>query len=191
MAAVESTMLALGTSAPAFSLPDTVSGRTITLDTFAGSKGLLVMFLCPHCPYVKHVQAGLAKLLKEYAGSGLGIVAVSSNDVAQYPEDSPDGLRAQASALGFAFPYCYDETQAVARAYRAACTPDFFLFDAARKLAYRGQMDGSRPKNDVPVTGSDLRAAIDAVLAGRAVSATQRPSIGCNIKWKPGNDPGY
>jgi len=184
-------MLALGTSAPAFSLPDTVSGRTITLDTFAGSKGLLVMFLCPHCPYVKHVQAGLAKLLKEYAGSGLGIVAVSSNDVAQYPEDSPDGLRAQASALGFAFPYCYDETQAVARAYRAACTPDFFLFDAARKLAYRGQMDGSRPKNDVPVTGSDLRAAIDAVLAGRAVSATQRPSIGCNIKWKPGNDPGY
>jgi len=191
MAAVESTMLALGTSAPAFSLPDAVSGKTITLDTFAGSKGLLVMFLCPHCPYVKHVQAGLAKLLKEYAGSRLGIVAISSNDVAQYPEDSPDGLRAQASALGFAFPYCYDETQALARAYRAACTPDFFLFDAARKLAYRGQMDGSRPKNDVPVTGSDLRAAIDAVLAGRAVSAMQRPSIGCNIKWKPGNDPGY
>ncbi len=184
-------MLALGTSAPAFSLPDAVSGKTITLDTFAGSKGLLVMFLCPHCPYVKHVQAGLAKLLKEYAGSRLGIVAISSNDVAQYPEDSPDGLRAQASALGFAFPYCYDETQALARAYRAACTPDFFLFDAARKLAYRGQMDGSRPKNDVPVTGSDLRAAIDAVLAGRAVSAMQRPSIGCNIKWKPGNDPGY
>jgi len=191
MAAVESTMLALGTSAPAFSLPDAVSGKTITLDTLAGGKGLLVMFLCPHCPYVKHVQAGLAKLLQEYAGSGLRMVAISSNDVAQYPEDSPDGLRAQAAELGFAFPYCYDESQAAATAYRAACTPDFFLFDAGRKLAYRGQMDSSRPKNDVPVTGSDLRAAIDAVLAGRAVSAAQRPSIGCNIKWKPGNDPGY
>jgi thiol-disulfide isomerase/thioredoxin len=191
MAAVESTMLPLGTSAPAFSLPDAVSGKTITLDTFVRSKGLLIMFLCPHCPYVKHVQAGLAKLLKEYSGSGLGIVAISSNDAAQFPEDSPDGLRAQAAGLGFAFPYCYDETQEAARAYRAACTPDFFLFDAGRKLVYRGQMDGSRPKNDVPVTGGDLRAAIDAVLAGRAVSAEQRPSIGCNIKWKPGNAPGY
>jgi len=184
-------MLALGTSAPAFSLPDAVSGKTITLDTFATGKGLLVMFLCPHCPYVKHVQGGLAKMLKEYAGAGLEIVAISSNDVAQFPEDSPDGLRAQAAELGFRFPYCYDESQAAATAYRAACTPDFFLFDAARKLAYRGQMDGSRPKNDVPVTGSDLRAAIDAVLAGRAASAVQKPSIGCNIKWKPGNDPGY
>jgi thiol-disulfide isomerase/thioredoxin len=191
MAAVESTMLALGTSAPAFSLPDAISGKTITLDTIAQSKGLLVMFLCPHCPYVKHVQAGLAKLLKEYAGPALGIVAISSNDAAQFPEDSPDGLRAQAAELGFAFPYCYDETQEAARAYRAACTPDFFLFDAGRKLVYRGQLDGSRPKNDVPVTGSDLRAAIDAVLAGRAVNSAQRPSIGCNIKWKPGNDPGY
>jgi hypothetical protein len=140
---------------------------------------------------VKHVQAGLAKLLKEYAGPALGIVAISSNDAAQFPEDSPDGLRAQAAELGFAFPYCYDETQEAARAYRAACTPDFFLFDAGRKLVYRGQLDGSRPKNDVPVTGSDLRAAIDAVLAGRAVNSAQRPSIGCNIKWKPGNDPGY
>jgi thiol-disulfide isomerase/thioredoxin len=191
MAAVESTMLALGTSAPGFSLPDAVSGKTITLDTIARSKGLLVMFLCPHCPYVKHVQAGLAKLLKEYDGSALGIVAISSNDTAQYPEDGPDGLRAQAAELGFAFPYCYDETQEAARAYRAACTPDFFLFGAGRKLVYRGQMDGSRPKNDIRVTGSDLRAAIDAVLAGHAVSAEQRPSIGCNIKWKPGNDPGY
>jgi thiol-disulfide isomerase/thioredoxin len=191
MAAVESTMLALGTSAPAFSLPDAVSGKTIALDTIARSKGLLVMFLCPHCPYVKHIQAGLAKMLKQYDGSGLGFVAISSNDVAQYPEDGPDGLRVQAAELGFAFPYCYDETQEVAKAYRAACTPDFFLFDAQRKLAYRGQMDSSRPKNDVPVTGSDLRAAIDVVLAGRAVSAEQKPSIGCNIKWKPGNDPGY
>jgi hypothetical protein len=140
---------------------------------------------------VKHVQAGLAKLLKEYDGSALGIVAISSNDVAQYPEDGPDGLRGQAAELGFAFPYCHDETQEAARAYRAACTPDFFLFGAGRKLVYRGQMDGSRPKNDIRVTGSDLRAAIDAVLAGHAVSAEQRPSIGCNIKWKPGNDPGY
>jgi peroxiredoxin len=184
-------MLALGTSAPQFSLPDVVSGKTVTLDTFAGSKGLLVMFLCAHCPYVKHVQTGLAKLLKEYEGSGLGIVAISSNDAATYPEDSPDGLRAQAAALGFPFPYCYDEAQKAALAYRAACTPDFFLFDAGRKLVYRGQLDGARPKNNVPVTGSDLRAAIDAVLAGRAVSADQRASIGCSIKWKPGNDPGY
>src|ERR1035441_4320073 len=158
MAAVESTMLALGTSAPAFSLPDAVSGKTITPDTIAGGKGLLVMFLCPHCPYVQHVQAGLAEMLKEYAGSGLGIVAISSNDVTQYPEDGPEGLRAQAAALGFAFPYCYDQTQAVAQAYRAACTPDFFLFDAGCKLAYRGQMDGSRPKNDTPVTARDRKS---------------------------------
>jgi peroxiredoxin len=184
-------MLALGTSAPAFSLPDAVSGKTITLDTFAGGKCLLVMFLCPHCPYVKHIQAGLAKMLKAYDGPGLGIVAISSNDAAQFPEDSPDGLRAQAATLGFAFPYCYDESQTAATAYRAACTPDFFLFDAGRRLVYRGQMDSARPKNDVPVTGGDLRAAIDAVLAGHAVNAEQKPSIGCNIKWKPGNDPGY
>ncbi|HUI55675.1 MAG TPA: thioredoxin family protein [Bryobacteraceae bacterium] len=191
MAAVESTMLELGTPAPDFSLPDVVSGKTISLAAFAGKRGLLVMFLCPHCPYVKHVQAGLAALLKEYAAAPLGIVAISSNDVAQYPDDSPDGLRAMASALRIDFPYCYDETQAAAKAYRAACTPDFFLFDASRKLVYRGQMDASRPGNDIPVTGSDLRAAIDAVLAGRTVSPDQKPSIGCNIKWKPGNDPRY
>jgi len=191
MAAVESTMLALGTIAPGFSLPDAVSGKTITLDTCKGSKGLLVMFLCPHCPYVKHIQSGLAGLLRGYANSGLGIAAISSNDAVQFPDDGPDGLRAQAAELGFAFPYCYDESQQVAKAYRAACTPDFFLFDAERRLAYRGQMDGSRPKNDTPVTGNDLRAAIDAVLAGHAPAADQRASIGCNIKWKPGNDPGY
>ena len=191
MAAVESIMLELGTPAPDFSLPDVVSGKTVSLANFAGKRGLLVMFLCPHCPYVKHVQAGLAALLKEYAAAPLGVVAISSNDVAQYPEDSPDGLRAMASALGFDFPYCYDESQATAKAYRAACTPDFLLFDASRTLAYRGQMDSSRPGNNIPVTGSDLRAAIDAVLAGRAVSAEQKPSIGCNIKWKPGNEPGY
>jgi thiol-disulfide isomerase/thioredoxin len=191
MAAIESTMLELGTAAPDYSLPDAVSGNTISLASFAGSKGLLVMFLCPHCPYVKHVQSTLAALLKEYAGAPLGIVAISSNDVVQFPDDGPDGIRDQAAELDFHFPYCYDESQAAARAYRAACTPDFFLFDEARKLAYRGQMDGARPKNDTPVTGSDLRAALDAVLAGRAVNPLQRPSIGCNIKWKPGNEPAY
>jgi peroxiredoxin len=186
MAAIESTMLELGTAAPDFSLPDTVSGETISLASFAGKKGLLAMFLCPHCPYVKHVQSTLAAVLKEYAGSDLGIVAIGSNDATQFPEDSPEGLRTQAKELGFDFPYCYDESQDVAKAYQAACTPDFFLFDEARKLAYRGQMDGARPKNDTPVTGSDLRAAIDAVLAGRPVNPVQRPSLGCNIKWKKG-----
>jgi thiol-disulfide isomerase/thioredoxin len=184
-------MLALGTSAPDFSLPDTISGNTISLASFAGSKGLLVMFLCPHCPYVKHIQSTLAAVLKEYAGAPLGIVAIGSNDAVQFPEDGPDGLRAQAAELGFDFPYCYDESQAVAQAYRAACTPDFFLFDEARELAYRGQMDGARPKNDTPVSGSDLRAALDAVLAGRPVDPVQRPSLGCNIKWKKGNEPAY
>jgi len=191
MAAVESTMLELGTAAPGFSLPDAVSGRTISLASFAGSKGLLAMFLCPHCPYVKHVQSTLAALLKEYAGAPLGIVAICSNDVVQFPDDGPGGMRAQAAELGFDFPYCYDESQATALAYRAACTPDFFVFDEARKLVYRGQMDGARPKNDTPVTGSDLRAALDAVLAGRSVNPVQRPSIGCNIKWRQGNEPDY
>ncbi|HUB79859.1 MAG TPA: thioredoxin family protein [Bryobacteraceae bacterium] len=191
MAATESTMLELGTAAPDFSLPDVVSANTISLATFAGEKGLLVMFLCPHCPYVKHVQSKLAAVLKEYAGAPLGIVAIGSNDAGQFPEDNPDGLRAQAAELGFGFPYCYDESQAVAKAYQAACTPDFFLFDGARELVYRGQMDGARPKNDTPVTGSDLRAAIDAVLAGRPIDPVQRPSLGCNIKWKKGNDPAY
>ena len=191
MAATESTMLELGTAAPDFSLPDVVSANTISLATFAGEKGLLVMFLCPHCPYVKHVQSKLAAVLKEYAGAPLGIVAIGSNDAGQFPEDNPDGLRAQAAELGFGFPYCYDESQAVAKAYQAACTPDFFLFDGARELVYRGQMDGARPKNDTPVTGSDLRAAIDAVLAGRPIDPVQRPSLGCNIKWKKGNEPAY
>jgi peroxiredoxin len=191
MAATESTMLELGTAAPDFALPDVVSGNTISLASFAGAKGLLVIFLCPHCPYVKHVQFGLAALLKEYAADPLGIVAIGSNDAVQFPDDGPDGLRTQATELGFHFPYCYDESQAVAKAYRAACTPDFFLFDADRKLVYRGQMDGARPKNDTPVTGSDLRAALDAVLAGRVVAPVQRPSLGCNIKWKKGNEPAY
>jgi thiol-disulfide isomerase/thioredoxin len=191
MAATESTMLALGTPAPAFQLPDAVSGGTISLDTFTGTQGLLVMFLCPHCPYVKHIQRGLAAMAKDYLGAPLGIVAISANDVAQFPEDGPGGLRRMSGELGFDFPYGFDETQEAAKAYTAACTPDFFLFDESRRLAYRGQFDASRPGNLVPVTGGDLRAAIDAVLAGQPVSPQQRPSIGCNIKWKPGNEPPY
>ena len=191
MAATESTMVGLETPAPAFELPDATSGRTISLDDFTGKKGLLVMFLCPHCPYVKHIQSGLAKLAEDYAGSTLGLVAISSNDVTQYPEDGPEGLRQMAAELGFEFPYCYDESQAVAKSYSAACTPDFFLFDGQRTLVYRGQFDDSRPSNPVPVTGADLRAAIDAVLEGRTVDGQQKPSIGCNIKWKPGNEPAY
>ena len=190
MSATESTMLGLGTAAPDFELVDVVSNRTVRLDSFT-HKGLLVMFLCPHCPYVKHIAPGLAALAKDYAGTELDIVAISSNDAEQYPEDSPDGLRMMARELGFWFPYCYDETQQVAKVYQAACTPDFFLFDAGRKLVYRGQFDDARPKNAVPVTGQDLRAAVDATLAGRAVRIHQRPSIGCNIKWKPGNAPAY
>ena len=184
MAATESTMLALGTPAPAFSLPDAVSGKTITLEAFAGKPALLVMFICPHCPYVKHIQKPLAVLLNQHAAGGLATVAISSNDVAQYPEDGPDGMRGQAEECGFEFPYVYDESQDVARAYQAACTPDFFLFDAGRKLVYRGQFDSARPKTDVPVTGADLKAAIEAVLAGKPVPEPQRPSIGCNIKWR-------
>jgi thiol-disulfide isomerase/thioredoxin len=184
MASTESTMLALGTPAPGFSLPDAVSGRTISLDSFAGKKALLVMFICPHCPYVKHIQNALAALARDYIRSPLAVVAISSNDAVQYPDDGPDGMRQQARECGFEFPYCYDESQEVAKAYQAACTPDFFLFDGRRRLAYRGQFDGARPKNEIPVTGEDLRAALDTVLAGGTVSAQQRPSIGCNIKWK-------
>jgi len=191
MAATESTMLGLGTPAPDFELPDVVSGKTISLHTFAGAKGLVVMFLCPHCPYVKHIQHGIAALAKEYSGTALGMAAISSNDVAQYPEDGPEGLRRMAHDLGFDFPYCYDESQETAKAYSAACTPDFFLFDQGRRLVYRGQFDDSRPANLVPVTGGDLRAAMDAVLAGSPVSPRQKPGIGCNIKWKPGNEPEY
>jgi len=183
-------MLGLGTAAPDFELKDVVTGRAVRRKDFSG-KGLLVMFLCRHCPYVKHIGPGLAALAKDYAGQGLDMVAISSNDAESYPDDGPDGLRLMARELGFWFPYCYDETQQVAKAYEAACTPDFFLFDAGHKLVYRGQFDGARPSNSVPVTGRDLRAAIDAVLAGRAVPAEQRPSIGCNIKWKTGNAPAY
>ncbi len=186
-----STMLELGTQAPGFQLPDVTSGRTISLDTFADKKGLLVMFICRHCPYVKHVQEELARLGRDYRDKDVGIVAISSNDAAEHPEDAPESLREMASELGFGFPYCYDESQETARSYSAACTPDFFLFDAGRRLVYRGQLDDSRPGNGQPVTGRDLRAALDALLADKPVSTEQRASLGCNIKWRPGNEPAY
>lgn len=185
MALTESTMPGLGTPAADFQLPDVVSGKTVSLGDFAGQKALLVMFISRHCPYVQHVKGELARLGKDYAGRPLGIVALSSNYVVQYPDDAPARLKEMAAELGLNYPICYDETQEVARAYDAACTPDFFLYDNRRSLVYRGQLDGSRPGNGVPVTGADLRAAVDAVLAGRAVNAAQRPSAGCNIKWKP------
>lgn len=191
MALAESTMMPLGTKAPDFQLRDTVSGETITLNKFANQKALLVIFMCYHCPFVQHVKEEIARIDKDYAGKGLGIVAISANDVETHPDDAPENLKAMAQELGFNFPFCYDETQEIAKAYTAACTPDFFLFDADRKLAYRGQLDDSRPNSDAPVNGKDLRAAIDAVLAGKGVGSDQKPSIGCNIKWKPGNEPPY
>ena len=184
-------MLPLGTKAPDFHLPDVVSGKTISLATFADKKALLVMFICRHCPYVQHIQGELARIGKDYQDKSVGIVAISANDATKYSEDAPDRLQAMAKELGFTFPYCYDESQETARAYTAACTPDFFLFDGERNLVYRGQLDDSRPGNTIAVTGKDLRAAIDAVLADKAVDANQKASIGCNIKWKPGNEPDY
>jgi peroxiredoxin len=190
MVSVPSTMLELGTLAPDFSLPDT-DGRTVSLDDFRDAKALLVMFICNHCPYVKHVQHELARVAREYAPRGLASVAISSNDAEHYPDDAPDKMKDERARVGYPFPYLYDESQDTAKAYRAACTPDFFVFDGSQRLVYRGQLDGSRPKNDVPVTGKDLRAALDAVLAGQSVPADQIPSIGCNIKWKSGNAPAY
>jgi peroxiredoxin len=184
MALTESTMLELGTTAPDFVLTDVVTRKTVRRDDFRGSKALLVMFICAHCPYVKHIEKGLAALGKDYAGKSFGLVAISSNDAVTHPPDDPAGLKQQAESLGFVFPYLYDETQAVARAYKAACTPDFFLFDGNFRLVYRGQFDASRPGNGIAVTGENLRAAIDLVLAGKPVPTEQRPSIGCNIKWK-------
>jgi len=184
MALTESTMLELGTIAPEFALTDVVTGKTVRRDDFRGSKALLVMFICTHCPYVKHVEQGLAALGRDYKGKPLSIVAICSNDITTHPADSPAGMKQQAETYGFVFPYLYDESQAVAHAYKAACTPDFFLFDDQRRLVYRGQFDSSRPESGIAVTGKDLRAAIDLVLAGKPVPADQRPSIGCNIKWK-------
>ena len=190
MVTTPSTMLALGTSAPDFELLDTTSGRIVARDDLAGRPALLVMFICNHCPFVKHVAAELARIGRDYGGRRVAIVAISSNDVAQYPEDGPEAMTAFAADRGFAFPYLYDETQSVAAAYQAACTPDLFLFDADRRLVYRGQLDGSRPSNGVPVDGRDLRAALDAMLGGRPVPEPHVPSQGCNIKWKPGLEPG-
>lgn len=183
-------MLALGTPAPDFCLVN-VDGRMVGRDDFRGAPALLVIFMCNHCPYVKHVADALAALGREYQARGVAVVGISSNNVASHPADSPEQMVAEAEQRGYSFPYLYDETQEVAKAYRAACTPDFYVFDREQRLVYRGQMDGSRPESGVPVTGADLRAALDAVLAGRPVAAEQRPSMGCNIKWKPGQAPEY
>lgn len=190
MVQTASTMMPLGTAAPEFSLPDT-SRNMVSLSDFAGAKALLVMFICNHCPFVKHVRLQIADMGAEYQEKGVGVVAIMSNDVANHPDDSPEHMAEEIRQIGYTFPYLYDETQAVAKAYRAACTPDFFLFDGNRKLVYRGQLDDSRPGNDKPVTGSDLRAALDAMVAGSPVPETQKPSIGCNIKWKSGSEPDY
>jgi peroxiredoxin len=189
MVAVNSTMLPLGTAAPDFRLPDTL-GRMVSLADFKG-KPLAVMFICNHCPYVKHIRAGLAQLGHDYLPRGAAIVAISSNDVANYPQDGPKKMKEEAKAAGYAFPYLYDASQSVAKDYRAACTPDFYIFDQHHRLAYRGQFDDSRPSNGLAITGKDLRAALDAILAGKSAPPLQKPSIGCNIKWKPGAEPDY
>ena len=191
MVATPSTMLALGTAAPNFQLPEATTGALIARDDLADRPALLVMFICNHCPYVRHVADEIARLGREYQPRGVAVVAISANDVVQQPGDSPEDMARFASERGFSFPYLYDQSQSVARAYRAACTPDFFLFDADRRLVYRGQLDGARPSNDVPIDGRDLRSALEALLRGAPIAQTQLPSLGCNIKWKPGNEPDY
>jgi peroxiredoxin len=190
MALTPSTMLPLGTAAPDFRLPDT-NRKTVALADFKGRPALLVIFMCNHCPYVKHIRAGLAQLARDYLPRGAAIAGINSNDVANYPDDNPARMKEEAKSAGYLFPYLFDETQVVARAYHAACTPDLYLFDKNQKLVYRGQLDDSRPGNGIPVTGKDLRAALDAVLAGKPVAPDQKASIGCNIKWKSGNEPDY
>jgi len=190
MARTPSTMTPLGTPAPDFTLTNVTTGSTYSLADFADASALAVMFICNHCPFVKHVQGGLVKLGHDYNGTDVALVAISSNDARTHPDDAPEALAVQAREYDFRFPYLYDETQEVAKAFGAACTPDFFVYDRDRRLVYRGQMDGSRPDNGVPVTGEDLRAAIEAARAGRPLEGEQRPSLGCNIKWKPGNEPG-
>ncbi len=190
MSLTPSTMLPLDTSAPDFSLPDT-GGKTVSLSDFEKGKPLLVVFMCNHCPYVKHIQHDFAELVAEYQKKGVEVVGINANDVQNFPEDSPENMAAAAKEIGYTFDYLYDEDQEVAKAYRAACTPDFFLFDGERKLFYRGQMDASRPGNDISISGNDLRGALDRVLAGKAPPEEQRPSLGCNIKWKAGNEPDY
>ena len=191
MTVTPSTMLSLGTQAPDFTLPDT-EGKMVSRDDFADAPALLVIFMCNHCPYVKHVREGLAKMGRDYQAKGVAVVGINSNDVIGFPQDSPEKMAQEVRSAGYTFPYLYDESQQVATAYRAACTPDFFLFDSrGRKLVYRGQMDDSRPGNGIPVTGADLRAAMDAVLQAGPIPEKQKPSMGCNIKWKPGNEPDY
>jgi thiol-disulfide isomerase/thioredoxin len=191
MARTPSTMPPLGMAAPDFDLPVTNTSDRRTLADFDGSPGLLVMFICSHCPFVIHIREELAAFAREYGERGLGVVAIAANDLGTHPQDGPNGMAAEAAAAGYTFPYLFDESQEVAKAYGAACTPDFFLFDGDRRLVYRGQFDASRPGNDIVVTGSDLRAASDALLAGGTPSADQIPSVGCNIKWRPGNEPDY
>jgi peroxiredoxin len=190
MAETPSTMLALGTKAPHFRLPDP-HGKWVSLDDFKDAPALLVVFMCNHCPYVKHIRSKLAEVAKEYQAKGVGVVGINSNDVANYPDDRPEKMAEEIKQVGYTFPYLFDESQEVAKAYRAACTPDFYLFDRDRRLVYRGQFDESRPGNARLVTGGDLAAALEAVLAGRSVPGNQRPSLGCNIKWKRGNAPDY
>ena len=185
MARTPSNMIPLGTVAPDFRLPDTVSGETLELDQIKGENGTVIMFICNHCPFVKHVNKGIVQLSADYASQGIGFVAISSNDVVNYPDDSPELMKINASDEGYTFPYLYDESQDIAKAYDAACTPDFYLFDTNLNLVYRGQMDDSRPGNGIPVTGADLRAGLDALLQGQPINEHQKPSIGCNIKWKP------
>jgi peroxiredoxin len=190
MVKTPSTMLPLGTPAPSFSLPAT-DGSTLALADFSAAPGLLVMFICNHCPFVKHIRAGLAEFGRDYQARGLAIVAINSNDVTNHPDDHPDKMVQEVATVGYTFPYLFDETQEVAKAYRAACTPDFFLFDGSRRLVYRGQFDDSRPDSGIPVTGTDLRAAADTLLEGKPIPPDQKPSLGCNIKWKAGNSPDY
>lgn len=191
MAAVESTMLELGIEAPYFSLHDVLTGKTVTLDDYKGNRGLLVMFICNHCPYVKMIKQEFVKFATEFMPRGIALVAISSNDVENYPDDSPEKMKEDAEQYGYPFPYLFDESQEIAKAYKAACTPDLFLFDEELKLYYRGQFDDARPKNEIKPSGRDLRKATDSMLAGESSPEKQIPSIGCNIKWKKGNEPSY
>jgi len=190
MVATPSTMLPLGTPAPDFNLPD-ITSKLVSINDFKDSPALLVIFMCNHCPYVKHVLSQMVGLVKKYQAKGVAVVGISSNDVVSFPEDRPEMMAKVAEDAGFTFPYLYDETQEAAKSYRAACTPDFFLFDKQRRLVYRGQMDDSRPGNNIPVTGADVKAAMNAILEGKKIPSKQKPSMGCNIKWKKGNEPDY